>query len=93
MLKIYNALKIFQMKFTKSWEELKEAMRKRAQESWLAGKGMIVYAGEYFVTMSEKMFGDLMDRRGGLKVLRAVAAHAPPAMNAELDALRKQLEG
>ena len=93
VLKIYNALKIFAMKFTKTWEELRETMRERAQESWLAGKGMIVYAGGWFATMTEALFGDLMRRRGGLDVVRALASRSPPEMRGQLEAWRKKLEG
>lgn len=93
VLKLYNALKIFAMKFTKTWEELRETMRERAQESWLTGKGMIVYAGECFATMSEAIFGDLMHRRGGLEVVRSLASRSPPEIKDQLEAWRKKLEG
>lgn len=92
VLKIYNALKVFAMKCAKSWEELRETMRKRVRSSWMSGMGTVVYAGECFAALSEQVFGHLMDRRGGLKVVRDLSNRSPPEIIKQLEAWRKKLE-
>lgn len=66
------------MKCVKNWEELRETMRKRVRPSWMSGMGTVVYAGECFAALSEQVFGHLMDRRGGLRVVRDLANRSPP---------------
>lgn len=63
ILKLYNAMKIMEMKHGKEWKENKEAIEAMGERSFIAGHGLIVYSDQYFATLSAKRYGKLIEMR------------------------------
>src|SRR3989339_683662 len=63
ILKLYNAMKIMEMKHGKEWQKNKEEIESWGQRSFIAGNGLIVYAGQYFAAFSPKQYKRLIETR------------------------------
>jgi hypothetical protein len=63
ILKLYNAMKIMEMKHGKEWQENKEEIKAWGERSFIAGHGLIVYAREHFTILSPKRYGKLVEAR------------------------------
>jgi hypothetical protein len=63
ILKLYNAMKIMEMKHGKEWQENKEAIKAMGERSFIAGHGLIVYSDQYFALLSPKRFRKLIETR------------------------------
>lgn len=63
ILKLYNAMKIMEMKHGKEWQENKEAIKAMGERSFIAGHGLIVYSSQHFGIMSPRRYRQLIERR------------------------------
>ncbi len=63
ILKLYNSMKIMEMKHGKEWQENKEAIKAMGERSFIAGHGLIVYNNQYFGAMSPRRYGELIEMR------------------------------
>jgi len=63
VLKLYNAMKVMEMKNGKEWQQNKDAIKKMGEKSFIGGFGLIVYTEEHFATLSPKEFERLIAER------------------------------
>ena len=65
ILKLYNAMKIMEMKFGKQWQKNKEEIESWGQRSFIGGngEGVIVYVDNYFAPFTAKRYGRLIEIR------------------------------
>jgi len=61
ILKLYNAMKVMEMKAGKEWREDKEAIEAMGERSFIGGQGIIVYAGGYFGTFRPEQYRKLIE--------------------------------
>ena len=84
ILKLYNAMKIMEMKFGKQWQKNKEEIESWGQRSFIggSGEGVIVYADNYFAPFTAKRYGALIEIRTRRitqeKFLKDIKKHLPP---------------
>ena len=92
VLKLYNALKILEMKYPKDTETLKKEMMRRGERSWLSGRGIILYVGALFAVVSERQFKGLLGKRKDIEWQKKIrdVLRAPPG---EREKLLGQLVG
>jgi hypothetical protein len=88
ILKLYNAMKIMEMKHGKEWQENKEAIKAMGERSFIAGHGLIVYSSQYFAAMSPRQYGKLIKTRTKeemkQKFKKAIEEFLPPDKAKEL---------
>lgn len=77
ILKLYNAMKIMEMKHGKEWQENKEAIEAMGERSFIGGQAIIVYTDKCFGTFSTRRYRELVaastrriDREEFLKKLK-----------------------
>lgn len=65
ILKLYDAMKIMEMKFGQEWQSNKEEIKSWGQRSFIGGRGesVIVYAGNYFAAFTVKRYRNLIEIR------------------------------
>ena len=63
VLKLYNAMKIMEMKEGREWQKNKEKIQEWGERSFIAGQGLIVYTENYFGTFSTEEFKILIEER------------------------------
>jgi len=63
ILKLYNAMKIMEMKHSKEWQENKEEIKAWGERSFIAGHGLIVYARDHFAIFTPRRYGTLIEMR------------------------------
>ena len=63
VLKLYNAMKVMEMKEGKEWQKNKEKIQEWGERSFIAGQGLVVYAENYFGTFSAEEFKILIEQR------------------------------
>lgn len=63
ILKLYNAMKIMEMKHGKEWRQNKEEIESWGQRSFIGGEGLIVYTGSYFATFDSERYTILIEER------------------------------
>jgi hypothetical protein len=91
ILKLYNAMKIMEMKHGQEWQEDKEAIKAMGERSFIGGHGLIIYAGSYFAIFTPKQYGKLVEMRTKqslLKEIERLKTYLPPG---KIESLRRQL--
>jgi hypothetical protein len=63
ILKLYNAMKVMEMKHGKEWQKNKEEIEAWGERSFIGGQGVIVYTEEYFGTFTATQFKKLIEKR------------------------------
>lgn len=64
ILKLYDAMKIMEMKFGREWQSNKEEIKSWGQRSFIGGQeGVIIYAGNFFAPFTAKRYGKLIEIR------------------------------
>ncbi|OGF32120.1 hypothetical protein A3H09_00295 [Candidatus Falkowbacteria bacterium RIFCSPLOWO2_12_FULL_45_13] len=63
ILKLYNAMKIMEMKHGQEWQKNKEEIKAWGERSFIGGQGIIVYANGYFATFSSRQYKILIETR------------------------------
>lgn len=63
ILKLYNAIKIMEMKHGKEWQKNKEKIEAWGERSLIGGQGLIIYTEKYFATFTPKEFKRLIEER------------------------------
>jgi hypothetical protein len=61
ILKLYNAMKIMEMKYGKEWQENKEAIEAMGERSFIGGQAIIVYTDKYFGLFSTRRYRELLE--------------------------------
>ena len=91
ILKLYNAMKIMEMKHGKEWQENKEAIKAMGERSFIAGHGLIVYSNQHFGTMSPKRYGKLIEMRTKQSLLKEIEELKTYLPRSKLESLRWRL--
>ncbi|MEK7376933.1 MAG: transposase [Candidatus Margulisiibacteriota bacterium] len=68
-LKLYNAMKIMEMKHGKEWDKNKEEIKAWGERSFMGGQGIIVYGGQYFGTFSARRYKELVEESTRRRIL------------------------
>lgn len=63
ILKLYNSMKIMEMKHGKEWQKNKEEIEAWGERSFIGGQGIIIYTRNYFVTLTADRFKGLIEKR------------------------------
>ena len=63
ILKLYNAMKIMEMKHGKEWEKNKEEIEAWGERSYIGGQGIVIYSQNYFAPFTADKFKELIEKR------------------------------
>ncbi|MBU0502019.1 MAG: hypothetical protein KJ811_02085 [Candidatus Margulisbacteria bacterium] len=61
IFKLYNSMKIMEMKHGEEWQENKELIESWGERSFIAGHGLIVYSERHFATLSPTRYKKLIE--------------------------------
>jgi len=63
VLKLYNSVRIMEMKHGQEWQENKEAIEAAGERSFIGGQAIIVYVGEYFGIFRTREYKKLIEMK------------------------------
>ena len=82
ILKLYNAMKIMEMKYGEEWRKNKEEIKAWGERSFIGGQGIIVYTDGYFATFNSRQYKILIETRTRnitqANILKDIKKYLPP---------------